>query len=61
MTMPTLESKLQRELRERRAVVEFVRTELYGVHGGGQRRVATTAVAAAAAEETYRITDRLPD
>ena len=55
------ETNLQREVRETQALREWVRTELYRVHAGGLRAAATTAVAAAAAEETYRITDRLPE
>lgn len=51
---------LHRELSERRDLADWIRGELYGATGG-QRATATVAVAAAAAEETYRITDRLPD
>lgn len=61
MRMPGRETNLQRELRERRALVDWVRMELHGVLQGRPRDAATTAVAAAAAEETYRVTDRLPD
>lgn len=58
--MPLLgkETKLHRELRERGALVEWVRTELLAVQEGGQRSASITAVAAATAEETYRVTDR---
>jgi hypothetical protein len=61
--MPRLEreTNLQREVRETHALGEWVRTELCRVRGGGLRAAATTAVAAAAAEETYRITDCLPE
>jgi hypothetical protein len=61
--MPRLrrETNLQREVRETKALGEWVRSELYRVHEGGLRADATTAVAAAAAEETHRITDRLPE
>lgn len=55
------ETNLQREVRETRALGEWVRTELYRVREGALRADATTAVAAAAAEEAYRITDRLPE
>ena len=55
------ETNLQREVRETRAVGEWVRTALYRVPEGRARADATTAVAAAAAGETHRITDRLPE
>lgn len=61
--MPGLrrETNLQREVRETRALGEWVRTELYRVREGKRRADATTAVAAGAAEEAHRITDRLPE
>jgi hypothetical protein len=61
--MPRLgrETNLQREVHETQALGEWVQTELYRVRESGLRADATTAVAAAAAEETYRITDRLPE
>jgi hypothetical protein len=61
MTWLRRESALKRELREIGALEEWVRTELYGIRAGGLRAAATTAVAAAAAEETYRVTDLLPE
>jgi hypothetical protein len=63
LCMPRLgrETNLQREVHETQALGEWVRTELYRVRESGLRADATTAVAAAAAEETYRITDRLPE
>jgi hypothetical protein len=63
LCMPRLrrETNLHREVRETQALGEWVRTALYQVREGGLRADATTAVAAAAAEETYRITDRLPE
>jgi len=54
-------SNLQREFRETQALGQWVRTELYRVREGRLRADVTIAVAAAAAEETYRITDRLPE
>lgn len=61
MSRPSRETSLQREIRETRALGEWVRAELYRVRQGKLRADATTAVAAAAAEEAYRITDRLPE
>jgi hypothetical protein len=52
---------LERELRATRDLEAWTRAEIYGVRAGGWRTQATTAIAAAAAEETYRLTDDLPD
>lgn len=54
-------SDLQRELRLINELQEWARAELYGVRAGGWRAEATTAVAASAADETYRLTDGLPE
>jgi hypothetical protein len=61
MRRPKGETRLQRELREIEELGDWVRTGLYGVPAGGRRADVTTAVAAAAAEETYRLTDRMPE
>lgn len=55
------QTNLQRELRAVLELEEWVRKERYGVRRGGWRAEATTAIAASAAEETYRLTDQLPD
>lgn len=61
MSRPRRETSLQREIRETRALGQWVRAELYRVRQGKLRADVTTAVAAAAAEEAYRITERLPE
>lgn len=55
------ETHLQRELRVVAELREWSRAELHGVRQGGWRADVTTAVAASAAQETYRLTDQLPD
>ncbi|WP_109506107.1 hypothetical protein [Nocardioides speluncae] len=55
------ETHLQRELRVVADLDEWSRAKLYRVRQGGWRADATTAIAASAAEETYRLTDQLPD
>ena len=57
----TAETHLQRELRVLADLQEWARAQLYGVRQGGWRADATTAIAASAAEETYRLTDHLPE
>jgi len=52
---------LRRELRLITDLEDWSRAELYEVRRGSWRAEATTAVAASAAEETYRLTDQLPD
>lgn len=54
-------SDLQRELGLVNNLQDWARAQLYGVRAGGWRAEATTAVAASAAEETYRLTDQLPE
>jgi hypothetical protein len=54
-------SDLERELRLIDDLEDWARAELLGVRAGGWRAEATTAVAASAAEETYRLTDQLPE
>jgi hypothetical protein len=63
MPAPEEESRsdLDRELRLIGDLEDWCRAELYGVRRGGWRAEATTAIAASAAEETYRLTDELPD
>ena len=55
MAIESRSSAAARELREVRAVTEWVRAELFGIREGGSRATATTAVAAAAAAEAYRV------
>lgn len=55
------ETHLQRELRVVADLKEWSGAELYAIGDGEWRTDATTAIAASAAEETYRLTNQLPD